>query len=46
MLEKYIADADKKKCPMAYVNGQGAGGAAERAMVLSEIKQALKDQCH
>jgi hypothetical protein len=46
MLEKYIADADKKKCPMAYVDGQGAGGAEERAMALSEIKKAVKNQCH
>lgn len=46
MLEKYIADADKLKCPMTYVSGQPVGGAEERAVILNEVKQAVKEQCH
>jgi hypothetical protein len=46
MLEKYVAEADKQKCPLAYVSGKPAGGAEERAVMVSELKQALKEQCH
>lgn len=45
MLEKYVADADKMGCPMAYVSGQPAGGPEERAVMLKEIKQAITDEC-
>ncbi len=41
----YQAQADKLNCPFAYLSGQKIGGAAERADLVSDMKQAYGEKC-
>jgi hypothetical protein len=41
----YQAQADRMSCPFAYAGGQKIGGAAERADLLADIKQAYAEKC-
>lgn len=41
----YRTQADKLGCPFAYVSGQKIGGAAERADLIAEMKQAYAEKC-
>lgn len=41
----YQKQADGMNCPFAYVAGQKIGGAAERADMLADIKQAHNEKC-
>jgi len=41
----YQAQADKLNCPFAYASGQKIGGAAERANLAGDMKQAYNEKC-
>ena len=41
----YTAQADKLNCPFAFVSGQKIGGAAERADLIADMKQAYSEKC-
>ncbi|HEY0844753.1 MAG TPA: hypothetical protein VGE12_05270 [Noviherbaspirillum sp.] len=45
MYAGYQAQADRLNCPFAYLNGQTIGGAAERADLLADMKQAYSEKC-
>ena len=45
MYVSYQAQADKLNCPFAYVSGQKIGGKAERADLISEMKQGYSEKC-
>jgi len=42
----YVAQADKLNCPFAYVSGHQIGGKAERADLITDMKQAYNEKCH